>query len=376
MRSGGAKSNRRCAGVVRAVVTSTSLELGVDIGTADLVIQIGPSGSVARCVQRVGRSGHRRGARSRGILVAATPAELAGAAITARAARAGRVEPLGSVRAPLDVLCQQLIGMACAGDQCESEAFDLIRNAGPMAELTKEDFDDCLNFLAGRLGGPPGAVEVEAGSPPRWTSPRLWRRDGQFGLRSRRVARWFWSNVGTINSEESVRVMERGIAVGTLEAAYAERLVPGDRFVLDGRALEFRRLEESTLFAQPTAGEPGLPRWTSTRQSLSAELAWELAEFRALAADVFESDGAAALRSWLARTLVLDDQACDVLAELFEAQVQWSEVPSLSDLLVECSPEAQGPGQIYSFHAPLHRSACEALARATAARLGAGWVVI
>ena len=74
--------------------------------------------------------------------------------------------------------------------------------------------------------------------------------------------------------------MERGIAVGTLEVAYAERLVPGDRFVLDGRALEFRRLEDSTLFAQSTAGEPGLPRWTSTRQSLSPELARELAHFR------------------------------------------------------------------------------------------------
>ena len=82
-------------GQVRAVVTSTSLELGVDIGTADLTMQVGLPGGVARCVQRVGRAGHRRGAASRGLLLAATPAELAGAAITAQAARAGRVEPLG-----------------------------------------------------------------------------------------------------------------------------------------------------------------------------------------------------------------------------------------------------------------------------------------
>ena len=152
-------------------------------------------------------------------------------------------------------------------------AFRLIRNAGPMAELTRADFDACLDFLAGKLGTPAGAVEPEAGASPRWTSPRLWSRDGQFGLRSRRVARWFWNNVGTINSEETVRVIESGVAIGTLEAAYAERLVPGDRFVLDGRALEFRRLDRSTLFARSTAGEPGLPRWTSTRQSLSFELA-------------------------------------------------------------------------------------------------------
>ena len=132
-----------------------------------------------------------------------------------------------------------------------------------MAELTRADFDDCLNFLAGKLSAPAGAFEPETGAPPRWTSPRLWKRDGRFGLRNRRVARWFWNNVGTINSEETVRVMDRGVAVGTLEAAYAERLIRGDRFVLDGRAFEFRRLERSTLFARSSSGEPSLPRWTS-----------------------------------------------------------------------------------------------------------------
>ena len=107
-------------GRVRVVITSTSLELGVDIGTADLSIQVGQPGGVARCIQRVGRAGHRRCAISRGLMLAATHAELAGAAITAQAARAGRVEPLGVVNAPLDVVCQQLIGMACAGEQdCE-----------------------------------------------------------------------------------------------------------------------------------------------------------------------------------------------------------------------------------------------------------------
>ncbi len=98
------------------------------------------------------------------------------------------------------------------------------------------------------------------------------------------MARWFRSNVGTILSEESARVLEDGRAVGTLEASYAERLVPGDRFVLDGRALEVRRLEGSIVHARPSGGEPSLPRWTSDRQSLSLELAAELAEARAEAA--------------------------------------------------------------------------------------------
>ena len=111
-----------------------------------------------------------------------------------------------------------------------------------MADLSRPDFDACIDFLAGKLPTPSAATAAENDTTPRWTSLRLWSHEGRFGLRSRRVARLFWSNVGTINSEETVRVIERGVAIGTLEAAYAERLLPGDRFVLDGRALEFRRL--------------------------------------------------------------------------------------------------------------------------------------
>jgi ATP-dependent helicase Lhr and Lhr-like helicase len=357
-------------GKVRAVITSTSLELGVDIGTADLTVQVGQPGGVARCLQRVGRSGHRRRAVSRGALLAATHAELTGVAITARAARAGRVEPLSVVHSPLDVVCQQLVGMACAGEQDANAAFDLIRMAGPMAGLTRADFDACLDFLAGNLSAPAGALEPEAGAPPRWTSPRLWKREGRFGLRSRRVARWFWNNVGTINSEETVRVMESGVAVGTLEAAYAERLIPGDCFILDGRAFEFRRLEGPILFARSSSGEPSLPRWTSSKQSLSSELAGEVASFRAEAGQCLVDHGRVALRSWLAQALELDVAAADVLIELFEAQIILSEVPQASGLLVEESPSPTGDGMIYVFHAPLHRAACEALGRASSARLG------
>ncbi len=358
------------SGAVRAVVTSTSLELGVDIGTADLTVQVGLPGAVSRCVQRVGRSGHRRGAGSRGLLLAATPGELVGAAITARAALAGRVEPIRGVAGPLDVVCQQLIGMACAGEQSVGAAFEVIRKAGPMSGLSRADFDACLAFLAGELGSPAGAYEPEPGAPPRWTSPRIWKHAGHFGTRNRRVTRWFRSNVGTICSEESVRVLEGGVAVGTLEASYAERLAAGDRFVLDGRALEVRRIEGAIVHARPAGGEPSLPRWTSDRQSFSPELARELAGFRAEAARRLAEEGAETLRRWLLAELGLAPEAASLVIELFEAQEQWSEVPGAEDLLVEESPAPEGPGRIYTFHAPLHRAACEAMGRAIGARLG------
>ena len=355
------------AGELKAVVTSTSLELGVDIGSADLTVLVGLPGSVSRCLQRVGRSGHRPGSATRGLILAATAAELAGAAVTARAAREGRIEPLRPASAPLDVLCQQLIGMASGGEWSADDAFTLIRRAGPMAPLSRADFDACLDFLAGELASPAGAFEPEPGATPRWTAPRIWKHQGRFGIRSRRVVRWFWGNVGTITSEESLRVLADGTLIGTLEGAYAERLQPGDRFVLDGRALEFRRIEGLTVQATASGDEANLPRWTNDRQSLSAELARDLAAFREEAARLL-ADGPAAFRAWLGEAYGLEPDASAALEDLFEAQEQLSEVPRPNALLVEESPQPEGFA--YAFHVPLGRSACEALGRAVAARLG------
>ena len=354
-------------GTLRAVVTSTSLELGVDIGSADATVLVGLPGSAARCVQRVGRSGHRVGQTSRGLLLAASAAELAGAVVTAKAAREGNVEPLRPISAPLDVLCQQLIGMACAGEWAADAAFDLIRRAGPMERLARADFEACLDFLAGELAAPAGAFEPEPGAEPRWTAPRIWKERGLFGVRNQRVVRWFRANVGTIVAEESVRVEADGITIGTLEGAYAERLQPGDRFVLDGRALEFVRLEGLTVSARAAGDEANLPRWSSDRQGLSAELARDLARFREEAARV-AAEGPHALRAWLMETHDLDPEAAALLEDLVSAQEQVSEIPGPGTLLVEESPHPEGFS--YAFHAPLGRTACEALGRATAARLG------
>lgn len=359
--------SRLKAGELRAVVTSTSLELGVDIGTADRTLLIGLPGSASRCLQRIGRAGHRVGAVTRGSILAATAAELVGAAVTARAARETNVEPLRPIRAPLDVLCQQLIGLACGGEVDAEAAFALLRRSSPFATLGRADFDACLNFLAGELAAPPGAFEPEPGATPRWTSPRIWKARGRFGLKNGRIRRWFYGNVGTITSEESARVLADGAEIGTLEGAYAERLQPGDRFVLDGRSLAFVRREGGLIHAKASGGEPDLPRWTSDRQGLSAELALDVARCRFEAARL-AAEGPHALRSWLIESFRLGPEAVGVIEDLLAAQEQISEIPSGEDLLVEEAPHPEGFA--YAFHAPLGRPACEALGRAVASRLG------
>ena len=309
-------------GRLRAVVTSTSLELGVDIGTADLTVQVGLPGGVARCVQRVGRSGHRVGAASRGLMLAATPAELAGAVVTARAAEAGRVEPLQHDRRPARRRLPAAPGMACAGEWAVDEAFALVRKAAPMAELTRADFDACLDFLAGELAAPPGAFEPEPGAAPaldvaadleaeglvrRPEPPRRSAGSGATSARSPRRSRCgCWPTAW--RSARSRGPTPSGSS-------------PGDRFVLDGRASSSAAARARSSTRGPSGGEPGLPSWPSDRQSLSAELARELAEFRAEGARrLARGRPARAPRLADRGRTELDPEAAAVLVELFEAQ--------------------------------------------------------
>ena len=356
------------SGKLTAVVSSTSLELGIDIGSVDLSILIGLPGSVVRCLQRVGRSGHRRGAVRRGLLLASTPAEVAGAMITADAALASDIEPVKPIRNPLDVLCQQLLGMACADERDEAETLALLRRSAAFATLSQEDFQACLAFLAGELSAPAGAYESDQSGGLKRSGARIWKTRGLFNVRNRRVMRWLWSNIGTITSEESVRVRAGGVELGTVEAAYAERLQPGDRFLLDGRVLEAKSRQGGVLRVSTVQGDPGLPRWTSDRQSMSPALAHRLACFREEAGNRLTSDGPSRLRDWLCETYKLNRPAARVIETLFESQASLSEIPPAGGLLIEEAPSEHG--LLLAFHAPLARSACEALGRAVTARLG------
>ena len=199
------------SGEVRAVVTSTSLELGVDIGTADLTVQVGLPGGVVAVRAASGPVGP-----SPGCGVARAPAGGdARRAGRARRSRRGPRGPVGSSRsgsssAPLDVVCQQLVGMACAGEQSVDGSFELIRKAGPMAGLSRADFDACLAFLAGDLAAPAGRLRARAGRRAAMDvaadleARRLVRRPQRPGRpmvpQQRRHDR----------SEESVRVLEDG----------------------------------------------------------------------------------------------------------------------------------------------------------------------
>ena len=362
-------------GRLRVVVSSTSLELGIDIGCVDRVILVHPPGDVVRLLQRVGRAGHAPGRARSGLVLTATTAELLEAAVTGAAGRAAQCEPLRVPPQPLDVLCQHLLGMAAAGAWSADDAYRLVRRAYPYRDLSRRDFDDCLAYLSGK-----GTADEAEG----WLPSRL-RREGEcFSLLNERTARLLRRNLGTILADEPCAVLLERTAeaedfaplptlIGHVDEAFAERLQPGDRFLLDGRCLECRRLDRPqgkpgppALVVTEVTGRPRVPVWGGDGWPLSAELARRLFLFRARAAEALR-DGPDALAALLREEYALEGEAVEAVASYFLRQESLSEIPDPSVCLVEAVP-ARG-GADYHVHTPLNRRANDALARVASARL-------
>jgi ATP-dependent Lhr-like helicase len=356
------------AGELRAVVSSTSLELGIDVGTVDLVVLVHPPGDVVRLLQRVGRAGHGPGRVKRGLVLTTGAAELLEAAVTGASGQSGQCESLRVPEHPLDVLCQQLLGMACVRLWQEDEAFELVRRAYPYRALRREEFDDCLRYLAGRDR-----------DGREWLPPRIQRSEDGFAVADARTARLLRRNLGTILTEQTVSVELEAppaapdedippptITVGEVDETYAERLQPGDRFLLDGRCLEYRRRHGGALLVTEVPGRPAVPRWGGDGWPLSPELAQRLYVLRVRAAEALR-DGPAALEELLRREYGLQDDAAGSLAAYFQRQEAVSEIPDTDVCLVEAMDREFGAN--YYVHTPLNRTANDALARAAVHRL-------
>jgi ATP-dependent helicase Lhr and Lhr-like helicase len=201
-------------GALRVVVSSATLELGIDIGSIDGVVLVHPPGCVVRLLQRVGRGNHSPEGVRRGLVLTASPTELMEAAVTAASGRAGEYERLLCPEHPLDVLCQQLVGMATERAWSGDEAYALARRAHPYRDLPRGDFDGCLNYLTGvRHDG------------TRWLPPRLARVGTEWRLLDERTARILRCNIGTIINEDATKVrLHDGNAVGEVDEGFADRL--------------------------------------------------------------------------------------------------------------------------------------------------------
>ncbi len=349
-------------GELRAVVCSTSLEMGIDIGSIDLVVMIAAPKGVARALQRLGRSGHALDQTSRAVLVASNINDLVECAVTARMIDARRLE---TVRIPVnaaDVLAQHIVGFAVNGGWTEDAIFDTVRRAYPYRDLSREKFEQVLRYLEG------GGTSLEAQYTPVFG--KITREHGEVRAAYPRVARDFYQNIGTISSESMVQVKIKRRNIGQVEQGFIKRLNIGDVFVLNGRAV--RLLETYLLEARVEwAGHemPTVPRWNANKMPLASGLAEEVVRLRSHLARLLEDEeaGAREAMDWLIEEYHLTSTNAEAIVRQFSAQRRVSAIPTQQDFLIELYPE--GPIRHFFFHALIGRSANDALSRILAWRV-------
>ncbi len=258
------------AGTLKAVVATSSLDLGVDFLPVSRVLQIGSAKGVARLLQRAGRSGHAPGRPSRITLVPTHTLELIEAVAARRAVAAGQVEPRQAPQQPLDVLVQHLVTVALGGGFQADALFDEVRRAWSYRSLSREAFQWALDFVV--RGG------ESLGAYPEYH--RVAQVDGVWRVPDRGIARRHRLQVGTIVAEASMAVKwwsragSGGGSLGQVEESFIARLKPGDCFVFGGRVLEYVCTQDMAALVRKAAGKRGIvPAWAGGRMPLSSELA-------------------------------------------------------------------------------------------------------
>ncbi len=378
-------------GELRAVVCSTSLELGIDIGSVDLVVMLASPKGVTKALQRTGRAGHDVRSVSRGRLMATNVHDLVECCATALLARRRHLERVRIPAAPLDVLAQQLMSMGCTATWTRSDALDLVRKATPYRDLAAADFDAVLDYLA---GGGRSLRQAYAD-----TFGKIELNETTFQARPGPIRRDFLQNVGVIPNEGVTRVQLRARTLGTVEETFARRLLPGDVFVLAGQTIRVERHGLMEVFVTRAEGQrPTIPRWNANKMPLSNRVASEIAAFRLELRNRLEADADdPRLSSWIAARLHCGAGNARIIGQTHRAQHRLSELPTAEFLLVEEFEESLEPNpggeasregtrrygrrggsdpvphparrRHYVFHSLIGRAANDTLARVVARRL-------
>ena len=255
-------------GSLKAIVCTGSLDLGIDWGDVDLVIQIGAPKNVKRLVQRIGRANHRYNAPSKALLVPANRFEVVECIAALNAVKEADLDGDPRGRGPRDVLCQHVLVTAAAGPFEADALYAEVITAGAYATLTRPEFDDCLNFCA------TGGYALRAYD--RWQ--RLMQRaDGQWQLRDPRAAQRIRANIGTIQDTDTLKVRLKnrggGKPLGEVEEGFAATLTPGDTFLIGGQVVRYEGLREMTVeVTRRRSDKPKIATFLGTKFATSTQL--------------------------------------------------------------------------------------------------------
>ncbi|NIZ08957.1 ligase-associated DNA damage response DEXH box helicase [Pseudooceanicola sp. HF7] len=254
-------------GRLRAVVCTGSLDLGIDWGDVDLVIQVGAPKNVKRLVQRIGRANHRYNAPSKALLVPANRFEVVECVAALEAVKENDLDGDPRGPGPRDVLCQQILITACSGPFEATALFEEVRSAGPYAALTRAAFDECLDYVA------TGGYALRAYD--QWQRLKQ-RHDGMWQLRDPRASQLIRMNIGTIQDSDTLKVRLKrggGKPLGEVEEGFAASLTTGDTFLIGGRIVRYEGLRELTVEVSRDPGrKPKVAVFSGTKFATSTQL--------------------------------------------------------------------------------------------------------
>src|SRR5437764_8088641 len=281
-------------GALRAVVCSTSLELGIDIGAVDLVVMVATPKGVSRAIQRIGRSGHSLNKSSHGVLVATNVNDLVEATVTAKLVRARALDPIKILEKPFDVVAQHIVGIVALAPATADSIYHLITRARPFRELTRGEFARILLYLQ---GGGKSLTE-------RYCSlfGKIKIDNETVSLTHPRIVRDLLVNIGTIVSEGYVDVLLKRRRLGSVEEHFIKQLNIGDLFVLAGRVVRLIDTGANEAFVERADGQlPTVPRWNAAKMPLTSGVARAVRKLRTeLAAHLVRKDRQEKPVDWLA----------------------------------------------------------------------------
>ena len=368
-------------GMLKVVSTSTSLELGIDMPSIDLVLQIGSPKSVAALLQRFGRGGHRLDQVVKGRIIVLDREDLIECAVMQQRAKAGIVERIHIPKNALDALTQHLVGMALERDWMIDELLAVVRRSYCYSSLRKEDLVSCLLYLSSAHN------EMQE----RHIYPKI-RYDPKTGTVSNQggSARMiYYTNSGMIPDQFTCDVLTKaGAWVGRLDESYIERLEPGDAFSVGGRGYSFCYRRGGKVYVDPAGGRPSIPIWSSERLPLSYDLAkatlsfngdllWMMKSRRGQnedegkneATDVGKDEGKDAILCWLERQYDMDANSSRIICETFRQQEAFlgeDGIPTHTRLVVQESLGWQAGRRAFFVMSGYGLRANEGLARMTA----------
>jgi ATP-dependent Lhr-like helicase len=334
-------------GEMRAVVATASLELGIDVGTVDLVCQIGSPRAITTFLQRIGRSGHALGRTSKGRLFATSRDELLECAALTRAVRRGVLDTVEPPEAPLDILAQQIVAECAAREWDEDALFDMVQQATPYASLDRRDFDEIIEMLS------------EGVAPRIGRGRALLHRDRiNRTLRGRRAARITALTAGgAIPELADYRVVldPDETFIGTVNEDWAIESMAGDVFLLGSHSWKIRRVESArgVLRVEDAQGRPpSVPFWLGEAPSRTWELSAEVSALRRDVVSRMSSSGTDDVMSWLRQECHLDENGAQQLAAYISAeQDALGVMPSDTDIVFERFFDDAGGMQLV-VHAP------------------------